>query len=194
MIGYLKGVLTFKDPTYVIVDVSGVGYEVKISLHTFSKIKDLESCLLYTHLHVKEDAHTLYGFFDAKEKQIFLQLISISGVGPNTAMMINSSLTVDELISAIANEHVDVIRRVKGIGNKTAHRIILELRDKIGKGTSEVGVSAQGIGSVREEATAALVTLGIAKNVAEKSIDALIKEHGSDISLEELIKMVLRRA
>lgn len=194
MIGYLKGAIAFKDPTFVILDVGGVGYEVKISLHTYSNIKELESCLLFTHLHVKEDAHTLYGFFDKEEKQIFLQLISISGVGPNTAMMINSSLAVNELINAIANEQVDVIRRVKGIGNKTALRIILELKDKIGKSAPEVGTTSQGIGGVRSEAMAALVTLGIAKNVAEKSVDALLKEHGSDISLEELIKLVLRRA
>jgi Holliday junction DNA helicase RuvA len=194
MIGYLKGVLTFKDPTFVILDVNGVGYEVKISLHTYSKIKDLESVLLHTHLHVKEDAHTLYGFFDNREKRVFLQLISISGVGPNTAMMINSSLAVDELVNAIATEQVEVIRRVKGIGTKTAHRIILELKDKIGKTATEAGTHTPGIGGIRDEALAALVTLGIAKGVAEKSINLLIKEHGSDISLEELIKLVLRRA
>ena len=101
MIGYLKGNLAFKDPTFVIIDVNGVGYEVKISLYTFSKLKDLDACMLYTHLHVKEDAHTLYGFSGKEEKAIFLQLISISGVGPNTALMINSSLEVDELKHAI---------------------------------------------------------------------------------------------
>lgn len=125
MIGYLKGILTFKDPTYVIIDINGVGYEVKISLYTFSKVKDLDSCLLYTHFHVKEDAQTLFGFFDKEEKNTFIQLISISGVGPNTALMINSSLTVNELKSAIINEEVGIIQKVKGIGNKTAHRIIL---------------------------------------------------------------------
>ena len=94
MIGYLKGILAVKDPTYVVLDVNGVGYEVKISLNTFSRIKGLGSCLLHTHLHVKEDAQTLYGFFEQEEKKVFLQLISISGVGPNTALMINSSLTI----------------------------------------------------------------------------------------------------
>jgi Holliday junction DNA helicase RuvA len=194
MIGYLKGVLTFKDPTYVIIDINGVGYEVKISLYTFSKVKDLDSCLLYTHFHVKEDAQTLYGFFDKEEKSTFVQLISISGVGPNTAMMINSSLTVEELKSAIVNEEVGVIQKVKGIGNKTALRIILELKDKIKREGLEAGTSISGSNTVRNEALSALITLGINKNVAEKSVNAIIKKYGNDITLEELIKLVLKQA
>lgn len=194
MIGYLKGDLTFKDPTFVIIDVNGVGYEVKISLYTFSKVKDLKSCLLYTHLHVKEDAHTLYGFFNKKEKNVFLQLISISGVGPNTALMINSSLTVDELKNAIVNEEVGVIQRVKGIGNKTSLRIILELKDKIKREGLEEGTSVLGSNTVRNEALSALLTLGINRNVAEKSVDGILKKSGKDISLEELIKLVLKQA
>lgn len=194
MIGYLKGKLAVKDPTYVILDVNGVGYEVKISLHTFSKIKGLDSCQLHTHLHVKEDAQTLFGFFDQEEKKVFLQLISINGVGPNTAMMINSSLNVDELRSAIVNEEVAVIQKVKGIGNKTAHRIILELKDKIKKDGLEAGVSAIGTSSIRSEALSALVTLGISKPVAEKSIDKILASHGDDLSLEDLIKLVLKQA
>lgn len=194
MIGYLKGDLTFKDPTFVIIDVNGVGYEVKISLTTFSKVKDLNSCLLYTHLHVKEDAHTLYGFFNKKEKNIFLQLISISGVGPNTALMINSSLTVDELKNAIVNEEVGVIQKVKGIGNKTSLRIILELKDKIKREGLEAGTSILGSNTVRNEALSALLTLGINRIVAEKSVDGILKKYGNDITLEELIKLVLKQA
>jgi len=194
MIGYLKGVLTFKDPTFVIIDVNGVGYEVKTSLYTFSKVKDLDSCLLYTHLHVKEDAHTLYGFYNKEEKSVFLQLISISGVGPNTALMINSSLTVDELKHAIVNEEVAVIQKVKGIGNKTAHRIILELKDKIKREGLEAGTSVPGSNTIRNEALSALITLGINKNVAERSVNAILKKHGSDMDLEELIKLVLKNA
>ena len=194
MIGYLKGVLAFKDPTFVIIDVNGIGYEVKTSLYTFSKVKNLDSCLLYTHLHVKEDAHTLYGFFNKEEKSIFLQLISISGVGPNTAVMINSSLTVDELKHAIVNEEVGVIQKVKGIGNKTAHRIILELKDKIKREGLEAGTSFSGSNTVRNEALSALITLGINKNVAERSVDGILKKHGSDMNLEELIKLVLKQA
>jgi len=195
MIGYLNGNLAIKDPTFVIVDVNGVGYEVRISLNTFSKLKDLERVLLHTHLHVKEDSHTLFGFFDKEEKSIFLHLISISGVGPNTALMINSSLSVDEIKSAIVNEEVSIIQKVKGIGAKTAQRIILELRDKIRK--EGIGLESQprlGTSSVRSEALSALQTLGINKNVAEKNIDQILKKHGQDISLEELIKFVLMQA
>jgi Holliday junction DNA helicase RuvA len=195
MIGYLNGNLAIKDPTYVIADVNGVGYEVKISLNTFSKIKDLERCLLHTYLHVKEDSHTLYGFFDKEEKSIFLHLISISGVGPNTALMINSSLSVEEIKSAIVNEEVSMIQKVKGIGTKTAQRIILELKDKIRKEGFEKGsLATHGASSVRSEALSALQTLGINKNVAEKSIDQMLKKHGNDVSLEELIKFVLMQA
>lgn len=194
MIGYLKGTLTYKDPTLVIVDVNGVGYEVKISLYTFSQLKDMDSCMLYTHLQVRDDAHTLYGFFNKEEKYTFLQLISISGVGANTALMINSSLTVEELRHAIVNEEVAVIQGVKGIGNKTAHRIILELKDKIQKEGLEAGIPMSTGGALRSEALSALLTLGITKNIAEKSIDRILKQHGSDISLEELIKLVLKQA
>lgn len=194
MIGYLKGVLAFKDPTFVIIDIHGVGYEVKISLYTFSKVKDLDSCLLHTHFHVKEDAQTLYGFFDKEEKNAFIQLISISGVGPNTALMINSSLTVKELKTAIVNEEVEVIQKVKGIGSKTAHRIILELKDKIKREGLEAGASIGGTNPVRNEALSALVTLGINKNLAEKSVNAIIKKYGDEITLEELIKLVLKQA
>ena len=194
MIGYLKGNLAFKDPTFVIIDVNGVGYEVKISLYTFSKLKDLDACMLYTHLHVKEDAHTLYGFSGKEEKAIFLQLISISGVGPNTALMINSSLEVDELKHAIVNDEVAVIQRVKGIGNKTALRIILELKDKIKKEGMEGGATLSWSNTVKNEALSALVTLGINKTVAEKSLDRILKKHGDEVTLEELIKLVLKQA
>lgn len=194
MIGYLNGNLAIKDPTYVIADVNGVGYEVKISLNTFSKIKDLERCLLHTYLHVKEDSQTLYGFFDKEEKSLFLHLISISGVGPNTALMINSSLTVEEVKNAIINEEVGMIQKVKGIGSKTAQRIILELKDRIRKEGFEKSTNTPGVSTIRSEALSALQTLGINKSVAEKSIDQVIKKYGNNISLEELIKFVLMQA
>lgn len=194
MIGYLKGKLAFKDPTFVILDVNGVGYEIKISLYTFSKIKNVESCLLHTHLHVKEDSQTLFGFFDNGEKDIFLKLIAISGVGPNTALMINSSLAVSEIKHAIVSEDVSTIQKVKGIGSKTAHRIILELKDKIKREGYESSVSFTGSDNKRNEALSALITLGINKTMAEKGVDKILKNHGDDISLEDLIKFVLKQA
>ena len=194
MIGYLNGTLTIKDPTYVVMDISGVGYEVKISLSTFSKVKDLEKCLLHTYLHVKEDSHTLYGFYDRAEKEIFLQLISINGVGPNTALMVNSSLSVVEIQNAIVHGEASVIQRVKGIGAKTAQRIILELKDKIKKEGLAPGAPPISSNTLFEEALAACMTLGIQKTAAEKSIRQTLQKHGSDISLEELIKYVLKSA
>jgi len=194
MIGYLIGNLAWKEPTQVIIDVNGIGYEVHISLNTYSQIKNEAKCKLFTYLHVKEDAQILYGFSHTAEKSIFLKLISISGVGPNTGMMICSSLSVNEIQSAIVEEDVTTIQKVKGIGAKTAQRIILELKDKIMK----EGVEARIIGtsahhSMKEEALSALVTLGINKNIAEKTISTIIKNN-HEISLEELIKRALRRA
>jgi holliday junction DNA helicase RuvA len=197
MIAYLKGKLAYKDPTFVIIDISGIGYQVKISLQTYTQIKDEEQIMLLTFQHIKEDAHTLYGFKEESEKKLFLNLISISGVGPNTALMILSSLSSDELEHAIIQEDVRTIQNVKGVGIKTAQRIILELKDKITKeasGSSAIQVSAFGKTSnkIKEEALQALLTLGFPKLAAEKNIAAVLKKSASEISLEELIKASLK--
>ncbi|MDZ7606029.1 MAG: Holliday junction branch migration protein RuvA [Cyclobacteriaceae bacterium] len=193
MIAYLNGKLVTKDPAILVIDVNGVGYNVRISLHTYSKLKESESCLIYTYLHVKEDGHTLFGFFEKEEKALFQHLISISGVGPNTAMMLLSSLSVDELERAILHENVAIIQRVKGIGAKTAQRIILELKDKIKKESfSKPSTEVPG-NALRAEAFSALQTLGINKIIAEKAIDQILAKHGSALSLEELIKLVLKQ-
>lgn len=197
MFAYLKGKLAFQDPTYVIIDVQGVGYEVKISLHTFSKIKDQESIQLFTYFHVKEDIQALYGFADQHEKNIFQHLISISGVGPSTGLMVLSSLSPQEVEEAILGEDVRTIQGVKGIGAKTAQRVILELKDKIGKSSSSgdlINIPSSGRNAIRNEALAALVTLGINKAAAQKSIDKIWKERSGEISLEELIKLALKAA
>ena len=194
MIAYIDGKLTFKDPTYVIIDVGGIGYQIKISLNTYSHLKEGERCKLYTYLHIKEDAHTLYGFYEPAEKNVFLHLISIPGVGPGTGLMIVSSLTVAEIQQAIVREDVRTIQNVKGIGAKTAQRLILELKDKFRK---ESPVDAAAFSTVshntnREEALSALVTLGFAKNVAEKTLDAIMKREGNHLSVEQLIKFALK--
>jgi Holliday junction DNA helicase RuvA len=194
MIAYIDGKLTFKDPTYVIVDVQGVGYQIKISLNTFSRLQEGERCKLHTFLHIKEDAHTLYGFAELAEKDVFLHLISISGVGPGTALMIVSSLTVQEIHQAIVREDVRTIQQVKGIGGKTAQRIILELKDKFKK-DALVDVSQTGPVSHntnRNEALSALITLGFARTVAEKTLDGIIKREGNTLSVEDLIKLALK--
>lgn len=197
MISYLKGKLVIKEPTHVIIDVNGVGYHVNISLSTFSSIKDQENTLIHTYLHIKEDGHTLFGFSHESEKKMFLNLLSISGVGPSTALMIQSSLSAEELKQAIASEDVKTIQGVKGVGAKTAQRIILELKDKIRKEglyTEADKISSNSHNTLRSEALSALTTLGINKSAAEKSIDGILKNSGNTITLEELIKLTLKNA
>lgn len=198
MIAYIEGKLAFKDPFFVIIETNGIGYQIRISLQTYSLIKDEEKVKLHTYLHIKEDAHTLFGFFHIAEKKIFLDLISISGVGPGTAMMIISSLNAEELSRAIVQEDVRTIQSIKGIGLKTAQRIVLELKDKIKKepvgNETILNLTKSSHNLIRGEALSALITLGIAKNVAEKSIDSIIKNEGDNISLENLIKQALKTA
>lgn len=196
MIAYLEGKLAVIEPTHVIIDVHGMGYEVKISLSTFSALKAKKEAKLHTHFHVKEDAQTLFGFSEVSEKKRFLDLISINGVGPSTALMILSSLSPEELQSAILAENTGMIQSVKGVGAKTAQRIILELKDKMKK----EGLLDRVIENVpspnntlKNEALSALTTLGINKSAAEKTIHALLKEN-VNISLEDLIKLALKRA
>jgi Holliday junction DNA helicase RuvA len=194
MIAYIDGKLTHKDPTFVIIDVNGVGYQIRISLNTYEKLTEGERCKLHTFLHIKEDAHTLYGFSEMAEKTVFLHLISISGVGPGTGLMIISSLTVAEIQQAIVREDVRTIQHVKGIGAKTAQRIILELKDKFKKDSyAEVGNNTLSAHNTnRNEALSALITLGFARNVAEKTLDSIIKRDGSHLSVEALIKLALK--
>lgn len=197
MFAYINGKLAHKDPTFVIIDVQGVGYEIKISLHTYSLIKDQENCKLFTHFYVKEDAQILFGFAEKSEKRLFTQLISISGVGPSTGLMFLSSLSPSEVEQAIVSGDVATIQRVKGIGAKTAQRVILELKDKLSKegvemNTTNLSNSSQQ--TIRNEAMAALVTLGINKVAAQNSIDKILKNSAGDIKLEELIKLALKAA
>ncbi|WP_416867226.1 MAG: Holliday junction branch migration protein RuvA [Imperialibacter sp.] len=197
MITYLKGKYIEKEPNHTVMEVNGIGYEVRISLNTFSQIKNLDSGILQTHLQVKEDAHILFGFAEMQEKQRFLDLISINGVGPGTALMILSSLTPSEIHEAIVSEDVNLIQRVKGVGAKTAQRIILELKDKLKKeDVFEKSPSGMGVrsNSLRNEALSALLVLGFPKAQAEKNIDLIIKEKGGGVTLEELIRLALKNS
>tara|TARA_S200000501_G_scaffold177069_1_gene166732 strand:- start:9263 stop:9847 length:585 start_codon:yes stop_codon:yes gene_type:complete len=194
MISFLRGIKVEIDASKVIIDVNGIGYKVNISLRTFSKIKDLKKLHIYTHLNIKDDAHTLYGFYNKRERNTFLDLVSISGVGPSTAIVILSSLSADELKLAIADSDVNKIKSIKGIGLKTAERIILELKDKISINDLDTENFSQNIGNtIKEEALSALTSLGISKNVVERHIDSIIHEN-NDIDLESLIKEVLKRS
>ena len=195
MIAYIDGKLTFREAAYVIIEANGVGYEIRISLNTYTQLKEGERCKLLTYFHVREDAQVLYGFLEAREKRMFLDLISVSGIGPNTALAILSSTDPDELHSNIVSENVKAIQAIKGIGAKTAQRLILELKDKLKKDTivsPTILLAKQSHNTRRDEALSALVTLGIQKNVAEKSIDAVLKREGNDVSLETLIKLALK--
>ena len=191
MITHIHGKLIQKTPTYVVVDVNGVGYLIKISLQTFSAIEG-ELCKLYTHLSVKEDSHTLFGFFEESERDLFRKLISVSGVGPSTAQIILSTYSPDEIIHHITTADVKAIESVKGIGGKTAQRIIIDLKDKVAKGmpTSELLFDKTG-NRIKEEALSALLALGFAKKAAENKIDKVLRGNASIASVEELVKTAL---
>lgn len=193
MIAYLKGVFASISPSVVIVDVNGMGYEVNISLNTFSQIQDKEQGLLYTHLLIKEDAHLLYGFADMKEKDIFLHLLSVSGIGANTARLILSYMKPDEVATSILHGDSKALERIKGIGKKTAERAVLELRDKIGKQHPEISVTPGTFvaNNTKQDALEALMALGINRQQAEQQIGKLLQAE-PEIALEDLIKKVLK--
>ncbi|NBP68487.1 MAG: Holliday junction branch migration protein RuvA [Cytophagia bacterium] len=196
MIAFLKGRLIHKEPSHVLIDVAGVGYHVNVSLQTFSAIKDQESISLFTHLSIREDAHVLFGFSTEAEKKLFLHLISVNGVGPSTAIVMLSFMEVEELKAAIAREDIATLQRVKGIGGKTAQRLIVELKDKLKKEvTEESGSSPLGLhNTIKQQALSALVTLGIPRPAAEKSVDAILKKSGNNLTLEDLVKQALKNA
>ncbi len=192
MIAYLKGKLTLKNPTYVILETGGIGYQVFISLNTFAQIQSKDEVLLHTVYHVTDSAHTLYGFYEVSEKELFTHLISVSGVGPSTARLTLSYITPADLRTAIVNENIAVIQSVKGIGAKSAKRIILELKDKLLRdGDAETISIGQG-NTTRDEALSALVALGFNKASAEKTIDKVIKSGEKTDTVEQLIKLSLK--
>ena len=192
MIHHLKGQLVEKNPTYVVIDCNGVGYFVHISLHTFSLLNnDSEAIKLYTHLQVKEDSHTLFGFVEKSERELFRLLISVSGVGASTARTMLSSIEPKHIMEAIASGDVATVQSIKGIGAKTAQRVILDLKDKVLKvfGEGEVFVSQSNTN--KEEALSALETLGFARKPAEKVVDRVMKQT-TDPTVETIIKLALK--
>ena len=199
MIAYLDGKLAYKDATLAIVDILGVGYEVRISLATYSKLPaEGAATKIYTYQHIKEDGQTLYGFLDPNEKALFMLLISVSGIGPGTGIVMVSSMSVGEIREAIVSGNVRAIQSIKGVGPKTAQRVILELQDKLRKDEmlAKAGVDtvplARQHNTRRAEALQALVTLGFARAAAEKQLDQIQHKHGGELSVEELIKFALK--
>ena len=191
MIHHLKGKLVEKNPTYVIIECGGVGYFVNISLHTFSMLTDGELINLYTHLQVKEDSHTLFGFSEKSERQIFRLLLSVSGIGSSTARTMLSSLSPAQIRDAIASGDVPTIQGIKGIGAKTAQRVILDLKDKVLKVYDIDEVSFASNNTNKEEALSALEVLGFVRRQAEKVVDKVVSQEPA-LSVENIIKLALK--
>src|SRR6478672_2752997 len=192
MIAYLSGKFSYKNPTVVYVDVNGIGYEVNISLNTYSHIQKLTEGKLYTYLQIKEDAHTLFGFFDSLEKEMFIMLISVSGVGAATARMMLSNMKPAEISKAIMQNNAAILESVKGIGRKTAERLVLELKDKISKLTAIAPGDASTGNTLEQDALNALVALGIARPFAEQAIKKIVISDPTVHTLEDLIKKALK--
>jgi holliday junction DNA helicase RuvA len=202
MYEYIQGKLAEINPVYAVIDVGGVGYILQITLNTYGKISTQENCRLFAHQVIREDAQVLFGFYDPEEREIFRLLLSVSGVGPNTARLLLSSLNINELKEAIISGRVSVLKSVKGIGEKSAQRIIVDLKDKFEKGTGPVQKVELSHNTIREESLSGLVILGFPRKVAEKAIDEVIREirqsasGGSEaaiISVERLIKEALKK-
>ena len=192
MIAFVKGNYLLKTPSGVVVEVNGVGYELHISLNTYADIQNLEKGQLYTYFHVREDAQMLFGFSQPAEKHIFIQLISVSGVGASTARMVLSSMKPEEVVRAIGQGNARQLESVKGIGKKSAERIILELKDKLGKMLVDSNNTIQISNTLEQDALNALVALGINRAVAEQAIGRVVKSEPEIRQVEEIIKKALK--
>ncbi len=194
MISYIKGNITFKNPTFIVVETGGVGYRINITLNTYSQIEKAEQVKILTHFHVKEDSQTLFGFAEEAERKMFRHLISVSGIGPSTAQTVLSSMNPEDVRAAIIGENVAAFKNVKGIGPKTAKRVILDLKDKLLKDGGDIPtvVTASG-NTLREEALSALLALQINKVQAQKVLNKILKENPNLSKVEDLIRLALRQ-
>jgi Holliday junction DNA helicase RuvA len=192
MYEYIQGRLVEKNPAYAVVDVNGIGYLLNISIHTYSLLREDEKCTLYTHLVVREDDMLLYGFAEISERELFRQLISVSGVGVNTARIILSSLSPAEVIAAIAGGDAPQLQRIKGIGAKTSQRIIIDLKDKVPRELIPYEKSRFLHNTKKEEALSGLIILGFPKMLAEKALNKIIETEGTGLTVEQLIKHALK--
>jgi Holliday junction DNA helicase RuvA len=192
MIAFVRGQFAVKTPARVVVDVNGVGYDLQVSLHTYSAISNKESGLLFTYLHITENAHTLFGFAELAEKEMFLQLISVSGVGAATARMMLSGMKPEEIAKAIVQGNTRQLESIKGIGKKSAERLIVELRDKLGKHPIESASFVNGVQSQEADAVHALIALGIGRSMAEQAVKKTMSIAEGGHSLEDIIKTALK--
>ncbi len=191
MYEYIKGKIAESNPTHAVIDVNGVGYLLQISLNTFSRLEGKTEAQLFIHENIREDAFSLYGFAEPSERDLFRHLISVSGIGANTARMMLSSLSPEELRGAILTDNVNTIKGVKGIGAKTAQRVIVDLKDKLSKEPIDQKIFAEQDNTIRDEALSALVMLGFAKAAAQKALDKLLAQ-SPGLKVEELIKQALK--
>jgi Holliday junction DNA helicase RuvA len=197
MYSYIEGTIQELNPAYVVIECQGIGYDISISLNTFSQIKNQQQCKLFMHLAIKNEATTptgfvLYGFADINERALFRQLISVSGIGYNTAILMLSSLPPDTLFNAIRSNNVGLLQSVKGIGAKSAQRIIIDLKDKLDKGKISSEFVTTSYNTNRDEALSGLTVLGFNKSGSEKALDKVIQKMGADAAVEELIKEALK--
>lgn len=192
MIAFVKGLFAVKTPARIVVDVNGVGYDLQVSLNTYAAISNQQSGLLHTYVHSTENAQTMYGFAEIAEKELFLQLISVSGVGAATARMMLSGMKPDEIIRAIVQGNTRQLEGIKGIGKKSAERLIVELRDKLGKQSLQTPFTNGGLQSLDTDAIHALIALGIGRPMAENAIKKTMTTATADASLEEIIKQALK--
>ncbi|MBT3301102.1 MAG: Holliday junction branch migration protein RuvA [Bacteroidetes bacterium] len=192
MFEYISGNVVYKQPTFVVIDINGLAYRINISLNTFESINNAKQTKLLLHQSIKEDSHTLYGFLIEDERSLFRSLISVSGIGTNTAILILSSFKTSEIINAIINANVSLLKSIKGVGPKTAQRMIVELQDSLGKKGDTLIPAIGGRNQSVEEAISALHMLGFKKNDAEKVIVKIVRENPGEISVEELIKLALK--
>ncbi len=195
MYAYLRGEITYRTPAFITLEVNGVGYHLMIPLSTYTALQGQEKALVYTHFHVREDAQTLFGFATQTERNLFIQLIGVSGVGPSTAQLLLSALSVDEIRSAVIGEQAHVLQRAKGIGPKAAKQIILDLKDKLTKEAPEGPALLPGMvadNAAREEAISALMALGFSRIPVQKALNQIAKEQPSATKVEELVKLALK--
>ncbi|MBR9919630.1 MAG: Holliday junction branch migration protein RuvA [Bacteroidetes bacterium] len=194
MIHYIQGKITYKSPTYLIVEAGGIGYKINISLNTYSSVQDKEELRILTYYYIKEDVHSLYGFASEEERTLFGLLLSVSGVGPSTTQTMLSTMNPEEIRAAIVGENASAIQKVKGIGAKTAQRIIIDLKDKILKGTDSIpDLAASGNNTIREEALSALLALGFSRAHVLRALNQVMKKHPEIRQVEEMIKLALRQ-
>ena len=194
MYAYLKGEITYRTPAFITLEVNGIGFHVNIPLSTYTALQGQERTTVYTHLIVKEDSHTLYGFATQVERSMFVNLIGVTGVGATTAQLILSSMTVDEVRAAVIGEQAHILQKVKGIGAKTAKQIILDLKSKLSKEAPESPTLLPNMvdDSLREEALSALLALGFNRIAVQKALNAILREHPNTAKVEDLIKMALK--